>query len=1095
MTYATLVIRSLRFYWRAHLATALGAATATGVLVGALTVGDSMRHSLECIARQRLGRTAFAVLSGDRFLTAALAGRLAGDLQTAAAPILQVRGLASTPAGRGVNSVSVLGIDARFGALAPAAMPLPVPEDGALVGADLARRLGVSQGDTLVLRVEQTGMLPAAAPLAKAPDSTVALRLTVSAVLDAGQLGRFSLQANQLPPMNVMVSMDRLARTVGLDGKANMVLVAAKAGLDADAVTAALDRTWSLRDAGLVVKRLQDADTLLLESERLFLDDRVVTAAMAASDRAQGVFSYFVNELRAGGQSTPYAFVSAPAGSPAPPGMRDDEIVITDWLADDLQAAAGDAVTMRWYVAGAGDRPVEATGRFTVHSVVPMDDSRVNAALVPDLPGLAGAETCREWDPGVAIDLSRIREKDERYWEQYGKTPRAFVTLDAARRMWRNRFGALTAVQFPAGERTPEALAEVLRQRLGPGAGGIVVRPVRAEGLRAGRDGVDFGMLFLSLSVFVIVAALLLTGLLFALAVDRRRAEADALASLGIPAGRIRNLRLAEGAIVCAAGCLPGVMLGLLYNHVVLAALGSLWRGAVGTTTLAAHARWTSVAGGAAFGDLAGLAAVAVAGIGSRRPDVGSRRPAPGGRRKIAIVLAVALLCTAVAVVLGADATRGKAAMGPFFAAGALVLAAGLTACRALLTPGRSTTQAESPPGSPAVPRLARMGLRDAARHPGRSLTTVGVLAAALFLVVAVGANRHAPPGQARERASGTGGFAVYHETVAAVHRDLNDGQVRRELGLAESLPADATFVALRVKDGDDASCLNLNRVARPRLLGVPAGELARRAAFTFAGVAAGMPATNPWQLLDLRFPDDEVFGIADLSVITWGLGKAVGDRLEYRDESGRTFRVRLVAGLANSIFQGNVLISEAAFMRLFPSTGGHRVFLLDGDFGDAAATAGDVGVALADFGGAGMPCRARLAAFNGVENTYLAIFMSLGGLGLILGSIGLGVVVARSVLERRRELALLRAVGYSRRMLRVPLLVEHTFLLLAGVLTGLVAALVAVAPAMASPGARVPWGSLAGIAVALTINGLAWVVLAVHIATRGNLLSALRNE
>ena len=66
-----------------------------------------------------------------------------------------------------------------------------------------------------------------------------------------------------------------------------------------------------------------------------------------------------------------------------------------------------------------------------------------------------------------------------------------------------------------------------------------------------------------------------------------------------------------------------------------------------------------------------------------------------------------------------------------------------------------------------------------------------------------------------------------------------------------------------------------------------------------------------------------------------------------------------------------------------------------------------------ADLGADAMPTAERLAEFHTVENTYLSTFQTLGGLGLLIGTVGLAAVVLRNVLERRRELALLRAVGY----------------------------------------------------------------------------------
>ena len=71
-----------------------------------------------------------------------------------------------------------------------------------------------------------------------------------------------------------------------------------------------------------------------------------------------------------------------------------------------------------------------------------------------------------------------------------------------------------------------------------------------------------------------------------------------------------------------------------------------------------------------------------------------------------------------------------------------------------------------------------------------------------------------------------------------------------------------------------------------------------------------------------------------------------------------------------------------------------------------------------------------RLAEFHRVENTYLSTFQALGGLGLLLGTVGLGAVLLRNALERRRELALLEAVGYRRGHFLLMAVAENTLLL-----------------------------------------------------------------
>jgi ABC-type antimicrobial peptide transport system permease subunit len=140
-------------------------------------------------------------------------------------------------------------------------------------------------------------------------------------------------------------------------------------------------------------------------------------------------------------------------------------------------------------------------------------------------------------------------------------------------------------------------------------------------------------------------------------------------------------------------------------------------------------------------------------------------------------------------------------------------------------------------------------------------------------------------------------------------------------------------------------------------------------------------------------------------------------------------------------------------------------------------------------------PAAQRLAQFNAVQNTYLGTFQVLGGLGLLLGSVGLGIVVLRNVLERRAELAVLLAVGFRTRMLQKLVLIEHGALLALGLALGVAAAAVAVLPALLSPAAQLPYGSLAITLGAVLINGTLWTWVATRVSLRGNLLDALRNE
>jgi ABC-type antimicrobial peptide transport system permease subunit len=238
-----------------------------------------------------------------------------------------------------------------------------------------------------------------------------------------------------------------------------------------------------------------------------------------------------------------------------------------------------------------------------------------------------------------------------------------------------------------------------------------------------------------------------------------------------------------------------------------------------------------------------------------------------------------------------------------------------------------------------------------------------------------------------------------------------------------------------------------------------------------------------------------EIPAIGDANSIRWAMSKQVGNTIDYVDERGQPFKVRIVGAVANSILQGQLLIDEAEFVKRFPGESGYRMFLIDAPANAVSQVSASLSRALQDVGLELTPTAQRLAQFNAVQNTYLSTFQVLGGLGLLLGSVGLGIVVLRNVLERRGELAVLLAVGFRKPALQRLLLIENGALLGLGLAFGLVAAAVAVLPALLSPGTPLPWGTLALTLAAVWLNGGLWTWAATRWAVRGDLLAALRNE
>ena len=186
------------------------------------------------------------------------------------------------------------------------------------------------------------------------------------------------------------------------------------------------------------------------------------------------------------------------------------------------------------------------------------------------------------------------------------------------------------------------------------------------------------------------------------------------------------------------------------------------------------------------------------------------------------------------------------------------------------------------------------------------------------------------------------------------------------------------------------------------------------RAALRFRRSLATTDAerANPWLLLTRAEADGAVPVIADANSMTYVLHKQLGEEIVIR-RGDRDVRLRFVGALRDSIFQGELLMSQANFVRLFPDQQGYRVLLAEAPAAQASAVATHIDDALADMGADATGTAERLAQFHRVENTYLSTFQALGGLGLLLGTVGLATVLLRNVLERRRELALFGAVGY----------------------------------------------------------------------------------
>jgi len=1104
---ARLILRGAWHHRRTHAGLLAGTTVGATVLAGALFVGDSVQSTLLDLARLRVGNIEFALAGEDRFFRASLAGGIGSEVGgVVVAPAIAARGSAGRVDGHVVaNEVQVLGVGADFWSLAPdPANTASTPRDGDWVGLNerLAKQLGIGVGDAIVVRVERPGHVSGDAPLSGERDRVVAIRGKVAEIVDDESFGRFNLRAGQVPPYNLFLPLERLQNTLDRASRANLLLAGSNDGstVAGELLDASLAGRWGTRDSELELRAVDAGNRIEVVSARVFLDPSVVVAArsIAGSGEVQPVLTYFVNAILSVGNETPYSMVTAVdpwPGGPLPLGMRDDEIAINAWLGEDLGVEPGDRVTLRYTVVADRRRLEEKSREFRVRAVLPMAGIAVDRQWMPKFPGLADAENCRDWEPGIPLDLSRIRDRDEAYWDRYGGAPKAFVTLAVGQEMWRNRWGELTAVRVSAGDYSLAALEENLDAALAPGVLGLSFQPVGERAIAAARSPVDFAQLFLSFSVFLIIASALLTGMLFAFAMDHRSSEAGLLLALGFKPRVVARLFLLEGGVIAVFGSLFGVAAAMAYTEVILWALANVWRDAVGNVSFTFIPSWQSVVLAVGLNVAVAMGAMAaVSRAQFRRParellTGGSKRhdglAGAAGRRTTTGMAIAATLSALVLIGFGAGKSGGYS-VGMFFAAGALLLFAG----GAILF--RRMCQ-NLQPGA-GLAGLADLSARNVSFRRWRSLTVAMVLAGGVFMVVAVSSFRHPSTSGNLEGSPGTGGFPLLAESTLPVYEDLASPVGRAALAIPEDLFEGVRIVPVRVRAGDDASCLNLNRAVYPRLLGVSPPEMNAQSAFRFSKMSSGLGAEG-WSILDADLPDGAVPAIADEATIRWALGKSVGDSIDYLDERGRLFSVRLAGALSGSILQGNIVISEGRLIEKYPAHGGYRMFFIDTPIARRDEFAATLTRMLADRGFSITQAARRLAEFQAVENTYISIFQVLGGLGLLLGTAGLGIVVGRNSMERRSEFATMQAVGFRKRSILRLLRLEHRFPVLWGLSIGSLSAVIAVLPGLANWSGEFPLLGLVLLVFAMAVAGIGGTWLAVALTLRSVGYEDLRDE
>jgi putative ABC transport system permease protein len=1081
-----IVIRSISFYRRAVFYQVLITALLSAVITGSLLTGTSVRMSIKKSASERLGNTGIMVSSGVRYFDTALADRMKVTTGINCSGLLEIRGYCQDlNSQKNAFNTHIYAVNSDFFAFNGNDSVVIKPGE-VLINKRLADYLEVKPGDDLIVRFDAISDIPADAPFAPGKETGMSVVMKVGTFPESSYTADFSLSISQIMPMNIFMNLSEISKITGKAAKINRLLIENKAGLTADVILTTLKNTLIPSDIGLHLRRINKTGEYEIVSDRVFIDKEIVDEIRTVLPSSAPLITYLGNSFRIGNRSTPYSFISALPSSIYPDILSENNIVINRWLANDLSVTDGDSIEVEWYAPDSLNKLIVSSNKFIVRRIVDMSGIWADSLLMPEFPGISGSESCSDWDAGVPVNMNDIRRKDEEYWNRFKGTPKAFISYQKGMELWGNNFGPATSLRFPKGI-SDRDIEEKLKGSLEPDKSGFIVTDIAGESVKAANESVDFSSLFLSLGFFLILASIVLLSFAVTSYFDSKREQVNMFFALGFNSKWIGNLLLLESSLIALIGAFIGAFTGYFVNILITGALNSVWKGAVQTDTLRAFFNTVPISTGFVATVITVMVILFVKikrylkKLNKKEKDT---HVSPSYRNNL-ILLALSSFLTVLLFLLSHFYPDQEISMS--FASGTLFLVSLVLFWRQYYI-GNAGLKRSSITKRGGLSRIYY------SFYPSHAVTPILFIAAGVFAVFITGANRMNFDRMHLSRSSGTGGYLLWCESTIPLRDDLNTPAGKKNSGLdGEELKA-ISFVQAKRSQGNDASCLNLNHITVPPLLGIDPGDFISKDAFSFARVIHDENRGNPWHYLEIEPVANTIYGIADQTVLDWGLKIKTGDTLKLRAENGQPLNIIIAAGLKSSVFQGYVLIGMNNFSRYYPSVSGTSVLLADGDADLTDSYKNILGERLEPFGITIEHTDDRLAAFYEVTNTYLSVFGVFGALGMIIGVAGLGFVLLRNYNHRKREFALLLATGFMLKRIRRLILSEQMVILFAGVTSGAFSAAVATLPSLTN-NPDIPWAFLFLMIGGVIITGIFVLAVSVRVVSNDSLTMSLKKE
>ena len=226
---------------------------------------------------------------------------------------------------------------------------------------------------------------------------------------------------------------------------------------------------------------------------------------------------------------------------------------------------------------------------------------------------------------------------------------------------------------------------------------------------------------------------------------------------------------------------------------------------------------------------------------------------------------------------------------------------------------------------------------------------------------------------------------------------------------------------------------------------------------------------------------------------------------------TGRSLRLRIIAILepevTGTIFQLNAIYTHNTNLAALTEDGRvlENYFIVTKDASDAAAerVANDIESALIESGVQAQSIREIIDQQARISRQFQYLFQGFMSLGLVVGIAALGVIALRTVVERKRQIGIMRAIGYTRRLVALSFFLESSFIALTGIIIGVVMGAALSYNLLTDPafteGAdvqfQVPWFQLILIVTVAYGASALMTLLPARSASRVTIVEALRYE